>query len=221
MKKNAFGFNKEQNEPAFRIIRSLVKSNKVNYFTVNTTTYEYFIEKLNNGIFSIGKETGYDLVKTIVEGESMLLDTFKKSLITEIVILKSRIHKRGSRKVYSLEFHENKTDVLDDIRMHPKQIYLQDNECAICYEPLIRNVCKPLNGDCDHYFHCDCLRNIRPNKYGQTFCPLCRAEMYDIEGPFRVVNNKFGNKFGNKRKKRTKNNLKTLLKDLKFLKNKI
>ena len=224
-KTNAFGFHEEQNERAFRIIRSLIKSNKVKYFSVNTTTYEYYIEKLDNGIFSIGKETGYDLVKTIVEGVSRLLDTFKKSLITEIVILKNRIHKRGSRKVYSLESHENKTDVLDDIRMRPKQIYLQDNECAICYEPLTRNVCKPLNGDCDHYFHCDCLRSVRPNKHGQTFCPLCRAEMYDIEGPFRVVNNKFGNKFGKKRTtrtKRTKNNdIKKLLKHIKFLKNKI
>jgi len=204
----------EQNEHAFKIISSLIKSNKVTYFSVNTTIYEYLIEKLDNDIFSIGKETGYDLVKTTVEGGSRLLDTFKKSLITEIVILKDRRSRRG-KKVYSLQFHENNTNVLDDIRMHPKQIYLQDNECAICYEPLTSgNTCKPLNDKCDHYFHCDCLRKVRPNKNGEKFCPMCRAEMYDIQGPYRLVNNKFGKiKLGTR--------LKTLLSDIRFLQNKL
>jgi hypothetical protein len=212
MEKNAF---KQQNERAFRIISSLVKSNKVKYFSVNTTTFEYTIEKLNNGIFSIGKETGYDLIKTTVEGEARLLDIFNKSLITEILILKDKRTRRGSRKVYSLDFSENKNSVLDDIRMQPKQIYLDKlhNECPICLEPLTNNVCKPLNSDCDHYFHCNCLRNVRPNRHGDTFCPICRAEMYDIEGPFKVVNNKFG-------KKREKRGtlLKTLVSDLRKIK---
>jgi len=212
MKKiNAFGFNKEQNEPAFRIISSLIRSNKVKYFAINTTTFEYIIEKLDNGVFSVGKETGYDLVKTIVESESRLLDLFKKSLITEILILKDKRTRRGSRKVYSLAFSENKTSVLDDIRMQPKQIYLPEgNDCPICLEPLTNNVCKPLNTNCDHYFHCNCLRNVRPNRHGDTFCPMCRAEMYDIEGPFKVVNNKFGKKRGTL--------LKTLVSDLRKIK---
>jgi hypothetical protein len=203
----------EQNQHAFKIIASLAKSNKVKFFSITTTMYEYIIEKLNENMFVVSKETGYDLVKTTVEGVPRLLDTFKKPLITEIVILKHK-RSRNGKKVYSLAFHENKTNVLDDIRMQPKQIYLDElhNECPICMEPLTSgNTCKPLNDNCDHYFHCDCLRKVRPNKHGQKFCPICRAEMYDIQGPYRLVNNKFG-------AKKLGHRLKTLLADIRILK---
>ena len=183
----------QQNQHAFKIISSLIKSNKVRYFSVNTTIYEYLVEKLDNGIFSIGKETGYDLVKTTVEGVSRLLDTFKKSLITEIVILKSRIHKRGSRKVYSLESHENRTNVLDDIRMHPKQIYLQDNECAICYEDDIPKK-HSVTLNCQHKFCKDCFKGcLKSTTKVLPSCALCRADISSIIVHDDSVKSEFNN----------------------------
>lgn len=103
----------------------------------------------------------------------------------------------------------------------------EDAVCSICLEEFDKPlICQPDN--CEHYFHCDCLIKIRPDKYGVRHCPLCRTEIHSFKH-IQYITNKFGKSaaskhqsaFGKRVNKRVKNvnrgNLKSLVKDLNIL----
>jgi hypothetical protein len=65
-----------------------------------------------------------------------------------------------------------------------------DNNCSICFEPMINNVATLL--PCGHRFHSACIRQALPGTRGE--CPLCRTAVLNI--PYvlpGIANRTFGN----------------------------
>ena len=220
-KRNAFGsFYEETNDDAIRVLRKIIKNDNIRYFIIKTNAFEYTVTKLGDLVdfrYLIEKETGYKLIKKQLSSPNEVIDFFKNKneAIEFIKKTESRENRRGAivlyQRPYGIERNKYRNELLEK---QPKQINIPEKDnCAICLEVLSNGqpICKP--STCEHYFHCDCISKIRPNRKGEIFCPLCREQIYRSE-TFQYVSNKFGNK----RTKSTNFFMKTLLKDIKTLK---
>ncbi len=102
-------------------------------------------------------------------------NTVKRLAESDVPILS--IQKNGLYKYYIGNF--SFTDNNYTINSYHKKIYLesvnpskkiQEEECAICLEPMEKNAVKL--SVCDHYFHRKCIeKHLKINES----CPLCRA----------------------------------------------
>ena len=69
----------------------------------------------------------------------------------------------------------------DSIRVYSRQISdlgrKENDDCAICFEPLTKDSRRLAN--CDHAFHEKCLKGwVRSDKRGKSrTCPICRVEV--------------------------------------------
>ncbi len=205
--KNSFGFYEDLNAEPIKIMKGLLKNDKVTYFMVTTPLYQYTITKLGSFRYFIEKETGYKVIKKLIKSPNEFIDYFKQinEQINKIEQLQSRQSTRDSINVYERPYSTAKSSVAQDILgATPKQIYVpkEDSTCSICYEDFDTKklVCKPTT--CDHLFHCDCLQQVKPDKKGRKHCPLCRTTIYDTELVQYITNN-----FG-KRSNRSHNRMK-------------
>jgi len=88
---------------------------------------------------------------------------------------RKRLRSKASRKIQT-RYRGFKTR---KVMKRVKTYMLTDNNCSICYEPMINNAVTAL--PCGHRFHKDCIVNWLSRSQGK--CSLCRSVVTNIPYP--------------------------------------
>jgi len=137
--------------------------------------------------YSIKKTNGKYEFKNMDSGNIQLLN--KQDLISKLneETIKTVDSYPGYKNLWSLPGEHIRAEYRSDI--HKRTLVdsdIPDDICALCQETLNKGfLCKLMNPDCIHEFHCRCLnkyvRYFRQNGNGYLFkCPICRKEAYAI-----------------------------------------
>jgi hypothetical protein len=99
---------------------------------------------------------------------------------------KKRLRSKASRKIQSRVRGKQTRKVMKRV----KTTMATDNNCSICFEPMIENVATAL--PCGHRFHKSCIQNWLSRSQGK--CSLCRSVITNIPYvPEGRANRTFGN----------------------------
>ena len=130
---------------------------------IRNTTANNIIVYLQNNNYFLNKNTdgGYHLTDDdeTIDQDTTLTDFIK--LIKNKIIIAVDL---DDENAWTLPYVTEKEEIVGQIKnrclQEPIKLIKDQEDCAICLEPLISNkkICKPNN--CTHYFHCNCW-----NKY--------------------------------------------------------
>jgi len=99
---------------------------------------------------------------------------------------RKRLRSKASRKIQSRVRGKQTRKVINRV----KDTMATDNNCSICFEPMINNVATAL--PCGHRFHKGCIQNWLSRSQGK--CSLCRSVITNIPYvPEGRANRTFGN----------------------------
>ena len=194
------------------IDQKLDSINVGHYLEVYTFKNGYSIKKQTNGKY-----------------EFMNMDNGKKYILTKQDLI-SHLNKEtiktvdsfpGYKNLWSLPGEHIRAEYRSDIHKIPLvDSDIPDDVCALCQETLNKGfLCKLMNPDCIHEFHCRCLnkyvRYFRQNGNGYLFkCPICRKEAYGIRHVRHTLSRKSG--FGKHKLYKLQQDLRKILKELRL-----
>ncbi len=127
---------------------------------------------------------------------------------------RTRPAQRGKKRSLTDAFeaeNEKRVEFIND-----KRKKLNQTECAICFEPLITDIC--MIRPCGHSFHCKCINEARQHK---NECPLCREPVTEVlRAPDKEDSTTTDGKSGGVEPGEEVNSFgKSILLDLRYLKN--